>query len=80
MAGSHGVVLFFTTSSALRSERVLMDAKVEIKLIPTPREFTSNCGIACRFNWEDRERVQEALTAAAVEFSGIQAMGAKADG
>jgi hypothetical protein len=77
---AHGVVLFFTTSSALRAERVLLDAKLEIKLIPTPREFSSDCGIACRFDWADRERVKQALDQAAVELSGIQAMGETGNG
>ena len=71
---SQGVVLFFTTSSALRAERVLLDAKFEIKLIPTPREFSSDCGIACRFEWAQRERVRQALDDAQVEISAVHAM------
>lgn len=77
---AHGVVLFFTTSSALRAERVLLDAKLEIKLIPTPREFSSDCGIACRFEWTDRERVKKVLDQASVEISGIQAVGESGNG
>ncbi len=71
----YGVVLFFTTSSALRSERVLLDAGLEIKIIPTPREFSSDCGIACRFNWTERERVKKTLADATVEISGVKPMG-----
>ena len=66
-----GVVLFFTTSSAMRAERVLLDAKLEIKLIPTPRQFSSDCGIACRFEWSGRESVETALGEAQVEISGV---------
>jgi hypothetical protein len=76
----YGVVLFFTTASALRSERVLMDAGVQIKLIPTPREFSSDCGLACRFAWADRDQVKKAINEAAVEISGIQAMGETGNG
>ena len=69
-----GVVLFFTTSSALRAERVLLDAKFAIKLIPTPRQFSSDCGIACRFDWSERERVEKTLDEAAVELSAVKAL------
>jgi hypothetical protein len=77
---AYGVVLFFTTSSALRAERVLLDAKLEVKLIPTPREFSSDCGIACRFSWPDLERVKKTLDAAEVECSGIRAFGEAGNG
>ena len=70
----HGVVLFFTTSSALRAERVLLNIGLTVQLIPTPREFSSDCGISCRFRWADLERVKQALDEEAVELSGIQAM------
>lgn len=77
---AHDVVLFFTTSSALRAERVLLDTGLEIKLIPTPREFSSDCGIACRFRSTDRQRVKKALKEAAVEISGIQTLGGSVHG
>lgn len=71
---AYGVVLFHTTTSALRAEQVLLDAKIKIELIPTPREFSSDCGIACRFFWPDRERVAKTLDGADVEISAIHAM------
>jgi hypothetical protein len=69
-----GVVLFFTTSSALRAERVLLDANFTVKLIPTPRELSSDCGIACRFEWEERQRVKRTLDEAHVEISAVKEM------
>ena len=49
---AYGVVLFHTTSAALRSEKVLQRAGLTVKLIPTPRQFSSDCGIALRFDQE----------------------------
>lgn len=67
----YGVVLFHNTSSALRAEKVLGRAKLQTKLIPTPRQFSSDCGIALRFQWEKATEVEAALTAAGVEIAAI---------
>lgn len=69
---NYGVVLFFTTSSAIRSEKVMERENIVTKLIPTPRELSSDCGIALRFGWEYINKVQEALEAAGVETAGIR--------
>ena len=64
---SQGVVLFHTTSSALRAEKILQKNGLTVKLIPTPRELSSDCGIALRFEWDDREQVAAGLVTARVE-------------
>jgi hypothetical protein len=70
----YGVVLVHTTSAAIRSEKVLLQAGLAVKLIPTPRQFSSDCGIAVRFAWEQAELVRTLLNAARVEVSSIQRM------
>lgn len=67
----YGVVLFFGTQGALRAEKVLRKAGHEVKLIPTPRQLSSDCGIALRFTWMDCKRVQDFLTGAHVDFDTI---------
>ncbi len=54
----YGVVLFHTTSAAMRAEKTLANIGLNVKLIPTPREFSSDCGIALRFEWEYRAQVE----------------------
>jgi hypothetical protein len=71
---SHGVILFHTTSSAMRAEKLLVKDGCQIKLIPTPREFSSDCGIAVRFDWDDYERVKSILDAAGVQIDTIRQM------
>jgi hypothetical protein len=44
------VVLFHSASHALRAEKVLRQAGFEIKMIPTPRQLSSDCGMALRFD------------------------------
>jgi hypothetical protein len=70
----YSVVLFHTNSSALRAEKVLIKEQVSNKLIPTPREFSSDCGIALRFPQNEESRVRELLSSAGVEISAIHPM------
>lgn len=74
MMSEFGVVLFHTTSAALRAEKVLQSVNLATKLIPVPREFSSDCGIAVRFAWAQREAIETTLTAKGVTFSGIHRM------
>ncbi len=66
-----GVVLFYTTSSAIRGEKVVRKAGFECSLIPVPREFSSDCGVSLRFFWEDVQRVKDTLNQNKVETSGV---------
>lgn len=71
---TYGVVLFHGTQAALRAEKVLKKAMLDVKLIPTPRQFSSNCGVSLRFSWLDRDKVREQLTSSRVEIDVIHAM------
>jgi hypothetical protein len=68
---TYGVVLLPSTSQALRGEKVLLQAGVRVKLIPTPRQFSSECGLALRFDWAEREQVEATLAASRVVFDRI---------
>jgi hypothetical protein len=66
-----GVVLFHTSSSAMQAEAVLVKVKMSVKLIPTPRELSSDCGISLRFDWDLNEDVRNVLKDRHVEIAGI---------
>ncbi len=70
-----GVVLFHTSSSAMQAEAVLLRAKLDVKLIPTPRELSSDCGLSLRFDWECHEDVESLLLKMHVETAGIHQLG-----
>ena len=74
---SHGVVLFHTSSCAMRAEAVLLRARLAVKLIPTPRELSSDCGIALRFDWSQNDQVCVLLKKAHVETAGIHLLTGK---
>lgn len=70
----YGVVLFHTTSAALRAEKMAQRARLTVKLIPTPREFSSDCGIALRFAWADAEQTASLLRASRLEIDDLRPM------
>jgi len=67
----YGVILFHTTSAAMRAKKVLTGAGLSGKLIPTPRQFSSDCGIAWRFNWNEADQVRTVLDEARVEIAAL---------
>ncbi|MDD5591598.1 MAG: DUF3343 domain-containing protein [Dehalococcoidales bacterium] len=73
----YGVVLFHTTSAVMRAEKMLIGERYSIKLIPTPRQFSSDCGIALRFDWSYQEEVKSVLDKAQVEVDTINYLGDK---
>ncbi|NLV74829.1 MAG: DUF3343 domain-containing protein [Chloroflexi bacterium] len=67
----YGVVLVPNTSSALKAEQLLRRAGYTEQLIPTPREFSSDCGLAVRINWSQRDEVRQLLADGKVEIVDI---------
>jgi hypothetical protein len=67
----YGVVLFYTTSAAMRGEKVAKEGGLSVKLIPTPRQLSSDCGIALRFSWADADDVRSCLEDKRVENDGL---------
>jgi hypothetical protein len=70
----YGIVIFNTTSAVMQAEKTLLKENIAITLIPTPREFSNNCGIALRFNGAFSERIEKVLRDAHIEFSSIHLM------
>lgn len=63
-----GYILVFTTSSAFESEAILKNLGITNKLVPTPREFSSDCGIAVYFECDSTETITNALDLANIEY------------
>ena len=68
------MVLVHTTSHAIYAERVLREAGLTVKLVPTPRHLSSDCGSALRLAAADRARAEAALSAAAVQIDRIEGL------
>ncbi len=68
---AYSVVLFYSTAHAIRAEKVLQQAGLEVKMIPTPRHLSSNCGVALRFDRAQEEQVVSILTGNGVPTDGL---------
>jgi hypothetical protein len=66
-----GVITFFGSTQALRSESVLKKHSKNIRLIPGPREISPNCGVALRFDYSEKEEVNTILSENSVLFENI---------
>ena len=71
MTTPYGVVLVHTSAAAIRAEKLLHQAGLTVKLIPVPRQFSSDCGLAVRFPWEARETVERTLHEGRLEIAAI---------
>ena len=67
----YSVVLFYSMSGALRAEKLLKKDGVVIKLIPVPRQLSSDCGVCVRFERLDEDLVKQKLAGAKLEIQGI---------
>jgi TPP-dependent indolepyruvate ferredoxin oxidoreductase alpha subunit len=69
------VVLFHSTSHAIKAERTLKKAAIDCKMIPVPRQLSSDCGICIQFSACDSMRVLEELQKRKIEFDGPVTIG-----
>ena len=55
----------------MRGEKLLGQAGVRVKMIPTPRQLSSDCGMALRFDREESDRVVTILSENRVPVKGV---------
>ena len=63
------VLLFATTHYVMKTERALRKAGIRHELIPTPRQFSADCGMAITVN--DIARVRDLLD---LDAYGVEAV------
>ncbi|NLT34950.1 MAG: DUF3343 domain-containing protein [Gaiellales bacterium] len=68
---ARSVVVFHTTSAAIKADKAARQAGLETRLVPTPRHLSSDCGLALRFARVDRAKMEALLREAGVEPAGI---------
>jgi len=74
MEKEYSVVLFFSTSSAIRTEKLARKQGVNVKLIPVPRHLSSDCGICLRFRSTDTKSIKNILDKEIIEYDSIKDM------
>jgi hypothetical protein len=66
-----GLISFFASHHAIRAEVVLKRGGFAARLVPGPRELSPNCGVALRFDYEQRDPVLALLGARKVMIDGV---------
>ncbi|MEE8389586.1 MAG: DUF3343 domain-containing protein [Anaerolineae bacterium] len=67
----YALILVYSTSYALRAEKVLAEAGISCKLIPVPRHLSSDCGVCVRIEQAEQEPALGALERAGVEIEQV---------
>ena len=63
------VVTFYSTSVAIRAEKVARSAGCIVKLIPMPRHLSADCGTALRVQSEDLDKIRMLFADSRVQFT-----------
>lgn len=68
---SYYIMLFKSVSYALKAEKILKAEKLPHKLIPVPKQISSDCGICLRFEPQYHDSIETSLFDK-VEFEDIR--------
>jgi hypothetical protein len=64
------IILFYTSNHAFRAERLLKERAIACKLIPVPRDLSSDCGVCLRLEPSRQLEALEIMKASKVEIAG----------
>lgn len=67
-----GLISFFGSYHAMRAETVLKRNGFAVQLIPGPKELSPNCGVALRFEYDQRDSVLAVLADKNVRIEAVQ--------
>jgi hypothetical protein len=71
MPGDYSVIIVDSTGHAIKAEKALLKMGMRCKLIPVPRQISSNCGVCVRVERADQEAARQALRQAGVEIASV---------
>ena len=67
----YAVIILHSTSHAIRVEKLLQAQEIVCKMIPVPRQISSDCGVCVRVWQNDVDLARQAVEKAGVEIEGI---------
>ncbi|GAB4255836.1 MAG: hypothetical protein Kow0092_01300 [Deferrisomatales bacterium] len=65
------VLIFHSIHKVMRAEKVLKGAGLDVRLMPVPRQLSSDCGLSLAFPSPQRQAVEEALQAAGCPYEEL---------
>ena len=66
-----GLVTFSASHHAIRADKVLRTAGLDVRLIPGPKDLSPNCGVALRFEFDKRDAALARLEAKKVQVDEV---------
>ena len=69
---TYAVILVYSTSHAMRIEKLLAEQGIACKMMPVPRHLSSDCGVCVRILRDHVEAARDLVTAARLEIQGIE--------
>ena len=70
----YAVIIVYSTSHAMRIERLLQEHGIACDMIPVPRQISSDCGVCVRIRQVDVEAARQAIATTRIEVEGIHAI------
>lgn len=65
------ILLFHTSNHAIRAEKLLKRADLTCRLMPVPRDLSSDCGVCLQILRANRERSLEILAVGGVTIAAV---------
>ncbi|MEJ2542613.1 MAG: DUF3343 domain-containing protein [Calditrichaceae bacterium] len=65
---NYSIIVFLSANHAVRAESVLLKKGVNCKMIPVPRNISSDCGVCVRIDWHDKEKALKVLSDLNIEI------------
>ncbi|MBI5443980.1 MAG: DUF3343 domain-containing protein [Deltaproteobacteria bacterium] len=69
-----GLFIFHSVHKVMKAEKALKRAGLDVRLMPVPRQLSSQCGLAILFFLRDREEATIALEAEGCPFVELYAL------
>lgn len=67
------VLIFHSIHKVMKAEKALKQAGLDVRLMPVPRQLSSDCGLSIAFRIEDRDRVESELDGAGCPWEELHA-------
>lgn len=64
LSARDGLLIFHSLHKVMRAEQVLKAAGFDVRLLPVPRQLSSDCGLALECRLVDRDGIEVSLAAA----------------
>lgn len=65
------VILFPSTNYAIWAEKAFTKHQISSKMIPVPRNLSSDCGMCVRIDIKEKSRSVEIMDKTGIEYEGI---------